>query len=385
MKKLKNINYLFIYSLFIFSFVQSNEEEEIICPDLESKCPNGTTCCTLDTGVFGCCPLPNAVCCSDHLHCCPENSHCDIEHQLCLHTNKDGIKISLPLMNKLSAKIIKQEVICPDKNILVQNIILVVLLDYGCCPAENAVCCSDHLHCCPHGTECDIIESRCVISNFQKEKIKEFPQLSIQTKKHRPKGKMIKAQIMKSSTHFCNSWITSSCSAINKWFILFNKLLANCNGQFNEKELIKCIINTIYNKCILTEINYKGQKDYLMFPFPKICPDKTICPSTDDTCCPRNDNGIIVYDCCSIKKANCCSDRTCCPYGYSCIDSFNDGSSKCRRMKTSELIAQLIFKKEYLFEYKSVIYFPKKLTSLHKIPQICSTGIPIETTRTGSG
>jgi len=22
--------------------------------------------------------------------------------------------------------------------------------DYSCCPIENDVCCSDHIHCCPH-------------------------------------------------------------------------------------------------------------------------------------------------------------------------------------------------------------------------------------------
>ena len=31
----------------------------------------------------------------------------------------------------------------------------------GCCPAPNAVCCPDHLHCCPHGTVCDVQHGRC--------------------------------------------------------------------------------------------------------------------------------------------------------------------------------------------------------------------------------
>ncbi|TGZ62841.1 hypothetical protein CRM22_007209 [Opisthorchis felineus] len=25
---------------------------------------------------------------------------------------------------------------------------------YGCCPMDSATCCSDHVHCCPHGTAC---------------------------------------------------------------------------------------------------------------------------------------------------------------------------------------------------------------------------------------
>ena len=30
----------------------------IICPDGRSECPNGDTCCQLESGEFGCCPLP---------------------------------------------------------------------------------------------------------------------------------------------------------------------------------------------------------------------------------------------------------------------------------------------------------------------------------------
>lgn len=40
----------------------------VVCPDGCSFCPNGYTCCKMNDGSFGCCPLPNAVCCEDHLH-----------------------------------------------------------------------------------------------------------------------------------------------------------------------------------------------------------------------------------------------------------------------------------------------------------------------------
>jgi hypothetical protein len=33
--------------------------------------------------------------------------------------------------------------------------------DWGCCPLENAVCCEDHLHCCPQGYTCDVKDGRC--------------------------------------------------------------------------------------------------------------------------------------------------------------------------------------------------------------------------------
>jgi len=27
--------------------------------------------------------------------------------------------------------------------------------DWGCCPLPKAVCCSDGVHCCPHGYKCE--------------------------------------------------------------------------------------------------------------------------------------------------------------------------------------------------------------------------------------
>ena len=46
------------------------------CPDGQSECPSGSTCCKLSSGEYGCCPLPKAVCCSDGVHCCPNGYSC---------------------------------------------------------------------------------------------------------------------------------------------------------------------------------------------------------------------------------------------------------------------------------------------------------------------
>ena len=35
----------------------------------------------------------------------------------------------------------------------------------GCCPYENATCCSDGLHCCPQGYTCDLSKGQCVQGN----------------------------------------------------------------------------------------------------------------------------------------------------------------------------------------------------------------------------
>ncbi|XP_035222047.1 progranulin-like [Stegodyphus dumicola] len=50
---------------------------------------------------------------------------------------------------------------CPDLSTCCQ------LIDksYGCCPLANAVCCDDHIHCCPKGTKCST--GLCIQSLFQ--------------------------------------------------------------------------------------------------------------------------------------------------------------------------------------------------------------------------
>ena len=50
--------------------------KSVVCPDGQSECPSGNTCCKLSSGEYGCCPLPKAVCCSDHVHCCPNGYTC---------------------------------------------------------------------------------------------------------------------------------------------------------------------------------------------------------------------------------------------------------------------------------------------------------------------
>ena len=50
--------------------------QDVVCPDGQSQCPSGSTCCELSSGGYGCCPLPKAVCCSDGVHCCPNGYSC---------------------------------------------------------------------------------------------------------------------------------------------------------------------------------------------------------------------------------------------------------------------------------------------------------------------
>ncbi|XP_050388777.1 multiple epidermal growth factor-like domains protein 6 isoform X4 [Patella vulgata] len=64
----------------------------VMCPDGHSQCPNDNTCCKLFSGDYGCCPLPDATCCSDEEHCCPRGMTCDTTKSQC---DSNGIKVSI--------------------------------------------------------------------------------------------------------------------------------------------------------------------------------------------------------------------------------------------------------------------------------------------------
>lgn len=50
-------------------------QQYVVCPD-QGLCALNNTCCMLQSGGYGCCPLPNAVCCSDD-KCCPTGNTCN--------------------------------------------------------------------------------------------------------------------------------------------------------------------------------------------------------------------------------------------------------------------------------------------------------------------
>nr|XP_046271757.1 granulin a [Scatophagus argus] len=176
----------------------------VLCPDGKSECPDGTTCCVNPEGKWGCCPLPEAVCCEDKLHCCPAGTKCDIEHSKCISssTNKE-----MPMWAKLPARIraewenqkeVEQvtaesvdgdrsekapeantvnsvppsssvtraaagDVICSDSVACPDDTTCCKTKDGGwsCCPLPEAVCCEDFIHCCPHGKKCNFAAQTC--------------------------------------------------------------------------------------------------------------------------------------------------------------------------------------------------------------------------------
>ncbi|GLJ39501.1 hypothetical protein SUGI_0807130 [Cryptomeria japonica] len=74
-----------------------------ICDETYS-CTSGTTCCCMypmggTCFMWGCCPVPSAVCCSDNKHCCPQDSPiCDLKAGSCLKSPKDAFGVKMMSM-----------------------------------------------------------------------------------------------------------------------------------------------------------------------------------------------------------------------------------------------------------------------------------------------
>ncbi|KAK5881661.1 hypothetical protein CesoFtcFv8_022437 [Champsocephalus esox] len=133
--------------------------DAVTCPGGKSSCPESYTCCQLPSGDYGCCPYPQASCCSDHLHCCPSNTICDLEHGVC----QSG-ETSVPMLKKIAAVPndvgdvpCNGSVACAEGSTCCKS----SEGGWACCPLPKATCCEDHLHCCPHGTVCNLAASTC--------------------------------------------------------------------------------------------------------------------------------------------------------------------------------------------------------------------------------
>ncbi|KAI7803277.1 granulin a isoform X2 [Triplophysa rosa] len=132
--------------------------------DEHTSCPDHTTCCFITkTNKWGCCPLPNAVCCSDGEHCCPTGYKCDVSTVSCIQND-----VVIPWYNKITAQSTPApsagSVSCDEKFSCSTGSTCCRLFtgEWGCCPIPEAVCCADHEHCCPKGYTCDLGGSSCV-------------------------------------------------------------------------------------------------------------------------------------------------------------------------------------------------------------------------------
>ena len=304
----------------LYDFLKKKSLGNVICPDGQSECPDGNTCCKLSTGEWGCCPLPNAVCCSDHLHCCPEGYTCDVSAGTC---TKQGESSVIPMLTKKPAL---KNVICPDGQSECPDGNTCCKLstgEWGCCPLPNAVCCSDGEHCCPEGYTCDVSAGTCT-------KQGESSVIPMLTKKP-----ALKNVICPDGQSECPDGDTCCKLSTGEWGCCPLPNAVCCSdGEHCCPEGYTCDVSA--GTC-----TKQGESSVIPMLTKKpalknvICPDgQSECPD-GDTCCKLSTGE---WGCCPLPNAVCCSDgEHCCPEGYTCDVS----AGTCTKQGESSVIPML--------------------------------------------
>jgi len=123
------------------------------CPS--GTCPPTETCCNVGSGQFGCCPYPNADCCTDGQHCCPSEYTCDLSTGQC-------VKQFLDIQPAKLMKVNMRAKDCPSNTCTSGDTCCSLSSGgYGCCPYSKANCCNDGQHCCPSQYTCNIQTGQC--------------------------------------------------------------------------------------------------------------------------------------------------------------------------------------------------------------------------------
>ncbi|XP_069337618.1 progranulin isoform X1 [Eulemur rufifrons] len=276
----------------------------VLCPDGRSQCPDGSTCCELPSGKYGCCPMPNAICCSDHLHCCPQDTVCDLVRSKCI--SKEN---TTDLLTKLPAHTVQEvkcdmEVSCPDGYTCCR----LQTGAWGCCPFTQAVCCEDHIHCCPEGFRCDTEKGTCELGPYQVPWMEKAP----------AHHSLPDPQAVKSDVH-CDNF--TSCPSASTCC----KLLSGEWGCCPVPKAVCCVdrqhccpqgyMCTAKGQCRRGNKTVAGLEKTPARPRDTGCDQHTSCP-VGQTCCPSLTGG---WACCQLPHAVCCEDRQhCCPAGYTC-------------------------------------------------------------------
>ncbi|XP_031700113.1 granulin b isoform X1 [Anarrhichthys ocellatus] len=304
------------------------EPDDVKCPDEKSACLDQTTCCKMTDDTYGCCPMPNAICCSDHIHCCPEGTKCDVVHGACVSahgetTTKTPAAVTTPVevQRRVGAVPCDRSVACADGNTCCKS----SEGEWACCPLPKAVCCEDHQHCCPHGTVCDLAASTCVdpsgVAWLWLSKVPAFPL---------PTGN---AKCDESTS--CPGKSTCCRTESGGWACCPLPQAVCCDDHLH-----CCPHDTVCNleaeTCddpsgVLPSLRWVAKESALTSeaekepsravsgppqPARNMCDAQTSCPR-DTTCCFMDKTHQ--WGCCPLPKAVCCDDGNhCCPSGHTC-------------------------------------------------------------------
>ncbi|KAH0503949.1 Granulins protein [Microtus ochrogaster] len=287
----------------------------VVCPDAQTQCPDDSTCCELPTGKYGCCPMPNAICCSDHLHCCPQDTVCDLIQSKCL--SKD---YTTDLLTKLPGYPVKDvkcdtEVSCPDGYTCCR----LASGAWGCCPFTKAVCCPDHKTCCPQGFSCTA-KGYCQKGDRAEASLEKTPVRQITLSQT--------GDIGCDQNTSCPVGQTCCPSQKGGWACCQLPHAVCCeDGQHCCPNGYTCNV-----KARTCEKDVRSIQASAPLTFgPKVgdveCGGGHFCHD-NQTCCRDSRGG---WACCPYVKGSCCADgRHCCPTGFHCSAK----GTKCSRKKT---------------------------------------------------
>ncbi|XP_048059716.1 granulin a isoform X13 [Megalobrama amblycephala] len=291
---------------------------DVPCDDTKS-CPDGSTCCKTKDGGWACCPLPEAVCCDDFIHCCPHGTTCNVAAGSC-----DDPSGSTPWLEKLpiqrqnvAVTQVSSDVPCDDTKSCPDGSTCCKTKDGGwaCCPLPEAVCCDDFIHCCPHGTTCNVAAGSCDDPSGSTPWLEKVPA--------RPRaGQRSTKNVNCDSSHICPESNTCCKNIDGDWGCCPMPEAVCCtDGEHCCPAYYKCDVSRVscikgdvvipwYNK-IAAQSSLTPNSDLNT----NKCDEQSSC-STDSTCC-RLTTGE--WGCCPLPQAVCCPDQQhCCPRGYKC-------------------------------------------------------------------
>ncbi|KAM5149395.1 progranulin isoform 1-T1 [Callospermophilus lateralis] len=306
--------------------------QEVKC-DMEVSCPDGYTCCRLQSGAWGCCPFTQAVCCEDHIHCCPAGFKCYTEKGTC----EQGT-LQVPWMEKVPAHFslpdppsLKIDVpcdnftSCPSSNTCCR----LSSGEWGCCPIpevhglgdRKAVCCLDHLHCCPEGYTCTA-EGQCQWGNKIIAGLEKVPTRQASLSHSRDIGCDQHTSCPVGQTccpSLSGGWaccqLPHAVCCEDRQHCCPAGYTCNVKARTCEKE-----VDSSYPAARLALGSTVDVRDVA-------CGGGRFCHD-NQTCCPYKRGS---WACCPYRQGVCCADRRhCCPAGFHC----GAKGTKCLRRNT---------------------------------------------------
>ncbi|XDV13223.1 hypothetical protein PO909_001678 [Leuciscus waleckii] len=358
---------------------QKEQVETVLCGNGKSECPVDTTCCETEVGQWACCPLPRAVCCDDKIHCCPEDSVCDVEGYKCMSsTNQE-----LPMWAKFPARLRAEwedhkpakiraeaevtttrqntnagnpntlpgalpensDVPCNDTASCQDGTTCCKTKDGGwaCCPLPQAVCCDDFIHCCPHGTTCNVAAGSCDDPSGSSPWLEKLPVKPISSQNVAvTQVSSVYSDVPCNDTASCQDG-TTCCKTKDGGWACCPLPQAVCCDDF----IHCCPHGTTCNVAAGSCDDPSGSSPWLekMPTRPRVagqrstknvnCDSSHICPESN-TCCKNVDGD---WACCPLPEAVCCWDRFhCCPHGTTCDNVTLTCNSNTTSVPMSDII-----------------------------------------------